>query len=90
MNLDRMPKPTELMDNPQLAVLVALDTTLVAALRALLAVHTELLEDTFPRTITQSDFWAERLIHLGSHLATALAKYRAAIDEQDFPPADEI
>ncbi len=71
-----MPKPTELMDDPQLAVLVALDTTLVAAMRALLAVHTDLLDDKFPRTVTESDHWADRLIYLGCEMEKALRKYR--------------
>jgi hypothetical protein len=87
-NLDRMPGPREIMDSPELAVLVALETTLVAALRALLAVHTDLLEDRFPRTITPSGFWAERLIYLGGHMTTAIAKYRAAIDDKAVPTAD--
>ena len=52
-NMDRMPKPTDLMDNPQLAIIVALDTTLVAAMRALLAVHTDLLDASFPRQTSE-------------------------------------
>jgi hypothetical protein len=89
-HLDDMPKPEHLMDEPQLAVIVALETTLVAALRSLLAVHTDLLEDTFPRTIRPPDYWAERIINLGGQLAAALAKYRAALEEKDFPLADDF
>ena len=80
-NLDDMPKPTELMDKPQLAILVSLDTTLVAAMRALLSVHTDLLEDEFPRTVTESDYWAERLIDLGSQLEMAMMKYLKLLRE---------
>jgi len=80
-NLDELPTPTELMDRPQLAVLAALETTLVAALRALLAVHPALLDDTFPRTILEEDLWAERLIYLGGQLETVLRKYLRALRE---------
>jgi hypothetical protein len=38
----RLPNPTELSDNPQLAVLVTLKTTLAAASFALLAAYPEL------------------------------------------------
>lgn len=89
-NLERMPRPQDLMDNPELAVLVALETTLLAALRALLAVHTDLLEDRFPRTTTPSGFWAERLLYLGGHMASALSKYRAALHEKDAPITDDF
>ena len=81
-NLYQMPKPTELMDNPQLAILVALDTTLVAAMRALLAVHTVLLDDSFPRETSEQDYWAERIIYLGFDLEKALGKYRAMFQER--------
>lgn len=78
-NLDSMPTPTDLMDQPQLAVLVALETTLISALRALLAAHPEILDDTFPRTIQEQDHWAERLIYLGSELEETLRKYHRAL-----------
>ena len=82
MNFDQMPKPTDLMDHPQLAVLVALDSTLVGAMRMLLSVHTDLLDDTFPRTITEADYWADRLIYLGGQLEMALTKYRGVVKEK--------
>lgn len=84
-NLDRMPKPTELMDNPQLAILTALDATLVAAMRALLAVHTVLLDDSFPRNISEGDHWAERIIHFGFDLEKALRSYRDLFQERTLP-----
>ena len=77
-NLERMPRPQDLMDNPELAVLVALETTLLAALRALLAVHTDLLEDRFPRTTTPSGFWAERPPREGCAHYRRLLKTRSA------------
>jgi hypothetical protein len=82
-NLDHLPKPTDLMEKPQLAVLAALDTTLVAALRALLAEHADLLDDLFPRKITAADYWAERLIDLGRQLPTALMKYRSVLEAEN-------
>lgn len=82
MNLDHLPKPTDLMDHPQLAIVVALETTLLAAMRALLAVHTDMLDDTFPRTVTENDLWADRSIILATQLALSLEKYRRTILEE--------
>jgi len=82
MNLDRMPKPTDLMDHPQLAVIVSLETTLVAAMRAVLAAHPEIYGEEFPREITEQDFWADRMIYLGCQLQEAIAKYRTAFGEE--------
>lgn len=87
-SMDNMPTPTDLMDSPQLAILVALDTTLVAAMRALLAVHSEFLDDTFPRNMTELDLWADRLIYQGYQLEKTLAKYRAALGANTFPGAN--
>jgi hypothetical protein len=81
-DFDDIPKPTDLMDHPQLAVLVALRASLVGAMHMLLSVHTDLLEDTFPRTVTEQDYWAERLIDLGRQLEMALTKYRAVVREE--------
>jgi len=91
-NLDSMPTPTELMDYPQLAVLVALETTLISALRALLAAHPTIFDDTFPRTIQEHDHWAAHLIYLGGELGSALRKYNRALKHdpctyQDGDPA---
>jgi hypothetical protein len=82
MNLDHMPKPPELMDNPQLAIVIALETTLVAAMRSLLAAHPEIYDDEFPRTITESDFWVDRMTYLGCQLQEAIAKYRFYFEDQ--------
>lgn len=79
MNRDHMPKPTDLMENPQLAILAALESALVAAMRALLAVHTDMLDDRFPRTVRKPDVLADRLIYLGGEVANALSSYRDAV-----------
>ena len=84
MTLDDMPETTDLMDHPQLAIVVALETTLVAAMRSLLAAHPEIFEEEFPRTITESDFLVDRMIYLGCQLQEALMKYR--LDWEDRLP----
>ena len=81
MTLDDMPETTDLMDHPQLALVVALETTLVATIRSLLAAHPEIFEEEFPRTITESDFWVDRMIYLGCQLQEALMKYRLDFED---------
>ena len=81
MTLDDMPETTDLMDHPQLAIVVALETTLVAAIRSLLAAHPEIFEEEFPRTITESDFLVDRIVYLGCQLQEPLMKYR--LDYED-------
>ena len=83
-----VPKPTELMENPQVAILVALDTTMLMAMRALLAVHTELLDGSFPRDTTATQYWADRLIQLGFGVEEALRKYREALFEERRPSSE--
>jgi hypothetical protein len=83
MNLDDLPMPDDLQERPQLAILVALDVTLLAAVRALAAVHREIYEGAFPRHTTESDYWADRLIDLGCQLQLALAKYRSSLEEEE-------
>jgi len=53
-----------------------------------LAVHTEILDDTFPRNMTELDLWADRLIYQGYQLEKTLAKYRAALGANTFPGAN--
>jgi hypothetical protein len=84
MTLDDMPETTDLIYHPQMAIVVALETTLVAAMRSLLAAHTDIFEDEFPRTITESDFWVDRITYLGCELQQALMKYR--LDWEDRLP----
>ena len=89
MKLDEMPKPIDLMEYPQLATLVVLETALVATLRVLLAQHTKLLDDTYPRSMSEADTWADRIINSGYSLSTALRKYKESIrDEED--PLDDV
>jgi hypothetical protein len=89
MILDEMPKPTDLMENPQLAPLVVLETALVASMRALLAQHTKLFDDEYPRTMTEADTWADRIIFVGHSLVVALRKYRDLL-AYDGDPSDDV
>ncbi len=82
MTLDDMPETTDLIYHPQMAIVVALETTLVAAMRSLLAAHPEIFEDEFPRTITESDFLVDRITYLGCELQQALMKYRLDWEER--------
>jgi hypothetical protein len=81
MTLGDMPETTDLIYHPQLAIVVALEITLVAAMRSLLAAHPEIFEDEFPRTITQADFLVDRIVFLGCQLQEALMKYRLDWEE---------
>ena len=83
MNREHMPKPTDLMENPQLAILATLETALVAAMRSLLAVHTDMLDDRFPRTVRKRDVLADRLIYLAGEIANALSTYRDAVRHEE-------
>jgi hypothetical protein len=82
MTLDDMPETTDLIYHPELAMVVALETTLVAGMRSLLAAHLDIFEEEFPRTITESDFLADRIVYLGCQLQEALMKYRLDWEER--------
>jgi hypothetical protein len=84
MTLDDMPETTDLIYHPQLAMVVSLETTLVAGMRSLLAAHPDIFEEEFPRTITESDFLVDRIVYLGCQLQDALMKYR--LDWEDTLP----
>jgi len=89
MKLDHLPAPEDLMDEPQLSAVVALETTLLCTLRSLLAAHPELFAEKFPRTIEEKDHWAERVIYLGVQLSHTLEKYSSALLGADMPPDDD-
>lgn len=82
MNIDDLSKPESILERPQLQILVALDVTLLAAIRALAAVHPEIYEGAFPRHTSESDYWADRLIDLGCQLQRALENYRSSLEEE--------
>ena len=82
MNLDDLPKPAEITERPQLAIVFALDATVLAAVRALAAAHPEIYEGAFPRNTAASDYWADRLIDLGCQLQVAIERYRSYLEEE--------
>jgi hypothetical protein len=84
---ERMPTPNELRYAPELATLAALDATLEAALRVLVAAHPELCEDRLPRANLHVLIRGHRLLHLALKLQVALAHYRqAAAPQRPLPP----
>ena len=89
MKLDHLPAPEDVMDEPQLSAVVALETTLLCTVRALLAAHPALFPDTFPRTMEERDHWAERVVDLGTQLFRVLEKYIAALYDPVCPAPDE-
>jgi hypothetical protein len=89
MTIDDMPKPTDLMEYPQLASLIVLEMALAGALRLLLAQHTNLLDNEYPKTMTEADTWADRIILAGHSLAEALWEYRDSI-RNEAGPLDDV
>ena len=78
-----LPKPDDLLKQPNLAILFVLDTTASAAIRAMVGLHPEVYQGSFPRTTTELDYWADRLMDLCSQVRVALQKYNEVINEQD-------
>ena len=79
MNHVPMPTLEELSYAPELAALAALDFSIEAATRALLAAHPELCEDRIPRTKLVSAIQGYRLLNLAIKTQVALARYRHAV-----------
>jgi hypothetical protein len=86
VNDNYMPTPDELNDAPELAVLAALDFTLEAATRALIAAYPELCEDTLPRYRIKPVICGDRILSRVIKLQVALARYRQAVLRE--APAD--
>ena len=75
------PKPAELAQAPELAILAALDDTLALALRALVAVHPQLGDPECPAWARQAGpvrDAADRILTASAPLSHALAAYRRA------------
>lgn len=81
MKLEQLPTPSEIADWPQLAVLLALEASVDATLRALAAVHREVYENVFPRRIDELDHQAHRLMVLCVEMEAAIGEYRELIRE---------
>jgi len=78
-----LPHPDDLLERPHLAILFVLEAALSAAIRAMAGMHPEIYQGSFPRTTTELDHCADRLMDLCSQLRAVLAKYQAAMDEGD-------
>ena len=87
MSVRRPPTPQELVDAPELAILAALDDTLVLALRALVAAHPQLVDPECPhwaRDGSAERHAADRILTASATLSTAIEEYcRAAAARRD-------
>ncbi len=85
---ERMPTPKELRYAPELAALAVLDTSIEAAMRALLAAHPELCDDRLQRVGLETVIRGHRLLHLALNLQVALARYRQGTPPERVANAD--
>ncbi len=85
-----LPTPPQLEQAPQLAVLVALDSTLEVASFAVQIAHPEITDDPeCPYWVARPDeLAAERLLTLIERLRTVIARYRKALPV--IPPAEVV
>ena len=84
-SLDRIPTPSDLAADPELAILAALDLTLELATRALACAHPELADPERPYGLAPSSrvtTAAETLIDRTVRLTRALRAYRRAVEIQ--------
>ena len=77
--MNKMPTPDELDYAPELAVLAALDSTLEAAIRALIAAYPDLCQDEIPRCRLEPMISGSRLVNRAMRLQVALTRYREAV-----------
>ena len=78
-----LPHPDDLLERPHLAILFVLEAALAAAIRGMAGMHPEVYQGSFPRTTTELDHCADRLMDLCSEVRVALAKYQAALQAID-------
>jgi hypothetical protein len=83
MSPHRLPLPPQIIEDPERAILAALEVTLEIAINALFAAHPELSDDHFPRRASEAARWADRLITEAKRLEGALAGYRYALSPLD-------
>jgi len=89
MNSKEWPLPFDLAENPELAVLVVLDTALHLAVRALVAAHPQLETDDVPYwCLDQSPAFilADSIVSHAQALSEQVQQYRAFMLPSD-PPA---
>lgn len=83
MSPHRLPLPPQIMDDPERAILAALEVTLEIAVNALVAAHPELCDDNFPDRASPAARWADRVINETSKMQEVLAGYRYALSSPD-------
>jgi hypothetical protein len=86
---DLMPTTSQIVDDPELAVLSVLDFALGAAVQALVAANPELNELDFHSSATERVLVAEHILSLIRGFQYALARYRWAVERSYPPPKDD-
>ncbi len=71
----RLPTPPQIMEDPESAILAALDITLVIAESAVLAAHPELFAEGAPSGACEETLAADRLLGLMREMHGTLASY---------------
>lgn len=92
MGPHRLPLPPQIMNDPERAILAALEVTLEIAVNALVAAHPELCDDNFPDRAGPAARWADRVINATSKMQEVLAGYRYALScggDQEESPEDK-
>jgi len=87
------PQPDDLERDPVLAILAALDATIVIAIRALIAAHPYVNDDERPYWVkpelSPSDRVAPDIVMIARRLLDALESYRNAIVLKHRPSPDD-
>jgi len=87
MKTNRLPSPIQLMDEPERAILAALDVTLEIAENAVLAAHPELYAEEPPTGACEESLAADRLIGLIREMQGTIAAYQRWLKEAPGSPA---
>jgi hypothetical protein len=89
MKPKRLPSPLEVMDEPERAILAALDATLEITEIAVLAAHPELYADEPPAGACEDLLAADRLIGLIREMQGTIASYHRWLKEMPAKPDQE-
>jgi hypothetical protein len=88
MRPNRLPTPIQIMDEPERAILAALDITLEIVENAVLAAHPELYAEEQPSGACEESLAADRLLGLIREMQGTIAAYQRWLKEAPKPPAD--
>lgn len=83
MSPHRLPLVPQIMNDPERAILAALEVTLDIAVNALVAAHPELCDDNFPDRASPAARCADRLITQARKMEEVLARYCYALTQPD-------